>query len=73
MTSSESKREAFRRLASQRTSAVLDRLRILSHCSNPHLYEYTEEDVKKMFRAIEKEVKAVKAKFIASNKSDFHL
>jgi poly-gamma-glutamate capsule biosynthesis protein CapA/YwtB (metallophosphatase superfamily) len=73
MARKESKKETFRRLATQRTNAVLNRLRILGHCSNPHLYDYTEEDVRKIFRAIESEVKAVKAKFVNSSKSDFQL
>jgi hypothetical protein len=73
MARKESKKETFRRLATQRTNAVLNRLRILGHCSNPQLYDYTEEDVRKIFRAIESEVKAVKAKFVNSSKSDFQL
>lgn len=69
----ESKQEAFRRLATHRTNAVLDRLRILGHCSNPQLYEYSQEDVKKMFRAIEAEVRTTKAKFTNSSNADFQL
>lgn len=69
----ESKREAFRRLATQRTNSVLDRLRILGHCANPALYEYSEEDVRKVFRAIEAELRAVKAKFQNSSRSEFQL
>lgn len=72
MRVSESKRETFRRLATQRTNAVIDRLRILGHCSNPHLYEYTPEDIRKIFRAIESELKAVKTKFTSNSKSEFH-
>lgn len=73
MGRSESKREAFQRLATKRTNGVLERLRILGHCANPQLYEYSEEDVKKIFRAIEKELKVVKMKFQNSTKSEFHL
>ena len=73
MTRNESKEDAFRRLATQRTNAVLNRLRILGHCSNPQLYEYTQEDVRRIFRAIESELKAVKTKFTNSNKSEFKL
>ena len=69
----ESKRDKFRRLATQRTNAVLDRLRVLGHCANTQQYEYSEEDIRKMFRAIESQVKAVKAKFTSSSKSEFQL
>lgn len=73
MANKESKEERFRRLATQRTNAVLHRLQILGHCANPQLYDYSEGDVRKIFRAIESEVKAVKAKFINSSKSEFQL
>lgn len=73
MARTESKSETFRRLATQRTNVVLDRLRILGNCSNPQLYEYTEEDVKRIFRTIEAEVKGVKAKFTDSSRSEFRL
>jgi len=71
--SSESKREAFQRLATKRTSAVLERLRILGHCANPQLYDYTQEDVRKIFQAIEKELRVVKVRFQNSSKSEFRL
>ncbi len=70
---SESKEEAFQRLATKRTNAVLQRIRVLGHCSNPQLYEYSEEDVKKIFHVIEKELKVVKTKFQNSTKSEFRL
>jgi hypothetical protein len=73
MRRSDSKREAFQRLATKRTNGVLERLRILGHCANPQLYEYSEGDVKKIFRAIEKELRIVKTKFQNSTKSEFRL
>ena len=60
---SETKREAFTRLASKRTVSVIERIRVLSNCSNPYAYEFTEEDVKKIFGAIDKELKLARAKF----------
>jgi len=70
---SESKKEAFGRLATKRTNAVLERIRILGHCANPQLYDYTQEDVKKIFQAMEKELRVVKIRFQNSTKSEFHL
>lgn len=72
-SSSSKKREAFLRLATKRTNAVLDKIRVLGHCANRHQYEYTQEDVKKIFRAIETELRAVKAKFMNSQQSKFTL
>ena len=73
MTRGESKNDRFRRLATRRTNAVLHRLQILSYCANPQLYDYSDDDVKKMFRAIESELKRVKARFTNSSKSQFSL
>ena len=67
------KRAAFKRLASQRTTAVLERLRILGNCSNRQLYEYSDEDVRKIFSAIAAEMKAVKTKFSNPAGSEFTL
>ncbi len=73
MPKAEKKREAFTRLATKRTNAVLEGLRVLEHCSNPNLYEYSPEDVKKIFKAIEDEVKKVKLKFMRDTRSEFKL
>ena len=73
MIKGESNHDRFRRLATQRTNAVLHRLQILGYCSNPQLYDYSDEDVKKMFRAIESELRRVKARFTNSSKSQFSL
>lgn len=73
MVTRDMKRENFRRLATRRTNAVIDKLRVLGHCSNPWQYEYTEEEVQKMFKAINDELKAVKAKFRNSHGSQFEL
>jgi hypothetical protein len=61
--STDPKREAFLRLAEKRTNAVLERIRILSNCANPYAYRYEEADVKRMFAAIEKELKVAKSRF----------
>lgn len=59
----ESKRERFVRIAESRTNRILDQLKLLGNCANKHNYDYTDEDVRKIFSAIEKEVKAAKGKF----------
>lgn len=70
---SESKREKFLRLATQRTKEVLTRLRILGNCANRQIYEYDEADVDKIFSAIDKQLKDVKAKFIIVKEKEFKL
>ena len=67
------KRERFKRLASQRTNAVLSKLKILSNCSNRSAYDYTEDDVNKIFSEIEKRVREAKSKFHFSKTKEFKL
>lgn len=61
-----SKKDRFKKLAQQRTRNVLKSIKILSNCSNTATYEYSEEDLKKIFSAIEAELKNTKTKFYGS-------
>lgn len=69
----DTKRDAFVRLATRRTTAVIERIRVLSNCANPYAYEYTEEDVKKIFGAIERELRAARTKFQPHEHGSFKL
>lgn len=69
----ETKRERFHRIASNRTNRIIDQLRLLGNCSNRSNYEYTDEEVKKIFAAIEGELKAQKARFTPSTSKRFSL
>lgn len=60
----ESKRSRFVKIAENRTNKILDMLRLLANCSNKSNYDYDEDDVKQIFAAIEKEVKATKNAFL---------
>ena len=69
----ETKRDAFLRLAEARTNAVLERVRVLGNCANPYAYEYTDDDVRKIFSAIERELKTSRSKFTSQRRPDFQL
>lgn len=56
----ETKRERFVRVAESHTQKVLDSLRGLSKCYHPEVYEYTQEDLRKIFTAIEDELQRTK-------------
>ena len=73
MSNNETPKERFTRLANSRTNAVLDKLRILGNLSNRQLYSYSEEDIDKIFSAINKEIKMVQAKFRVTNQQKFTL
>lgn len=59
----ETKREKFVRLAEARTNKIIDMIQLLGNCSNLATYEYTSQDVDKIFSAIESELRDAKKKF----------
>jgi CHASE1-domain containing sensor protein len=69
----ENKRERFKRLATARTKAVIERIKILGNCANRYAYEYTEDDVRKIFSAIESALAEVKKRFYIPKNNDFKL
>lgn len=73
MVKKEDKKERFKRLATYRTNEVLKRLKVLGNCANRSAYEYTPEEVNKIFSIIEKKVKEIRAKFHFSKEKEFKL
>lgn len=59
----EDKHSRFRRLAKLRGERVLKDIQLLANLSNRNNYDYTEEEVKILFSAIEEELKAAKFNF----------
>ena len=60
----ESKRERFKRIAENRTNKIINMIDLLGNCSNKNNYEYTDDDIKNIFNAIESSLKMSKMKFI---------
>lgn len=67
------KRERFKRLGAQRTNSVLQRLKVLGNCSNRNAYDYTEEEINKIFSEIERRARETKAKFHFPKNKEFKL
>lgn len=63
-SSIETKNEKFVRVAESRTNKIIDMIRLLGNCSNKSVYEYSDDEVKKIFSAIESELKNTKNKFV---------
>jgi hypothetical protein len=59
----ESKRDKFIRIAESRTNKIIHMVRLLGNCSNTNVYEFSEEDVKKIFSAIENELRNAKERY----------
>ena len=72
-TNQEQKRERFKRLGTQRTNSVLKRLKVLGNCSNRSAYNYTEEEINKIFSEVERRVRETKAKFHFPKNKEFKL
>jgi len=57
------KRQRFEKVAARRVQKVIDFLDSLSNCANRSNYEYDDEDVKKMFRAIREKLSQTESVF----------
>lgn len=64
------KKEHFKRIAEQRTNKIIKTLNLLGNCSNKANYDYTDEQVHKIFNAIETELKDTKLKFESQAKEN---
>ena len=69
----ETQEERFKRIAILRTNTVLDKIRILGNLSNKKMYSYSEEDIEKIFSAINKQLREVRAKFNSHKQDKFKL
>ena len=65
----ENRHARFKRLAEARTEKVLDMIDLIGNLSNKSFYEYTNEEVKAIFDAIEKAVEENKSKFKRNKKN----
>ena len=57
------KRQRFQEVAGIRVQMVLDKIDNLSKCANKKNYEFYQDDIDKMFRAITYQLKLTKIKF----------
>lgn len=68
-----SKRERFLSVAETRTNSILEKIRILGNCSNRSLYEYSKDEIDKIFRAIQDKLNETKARFVVKKEKEFKL
>jgi hypothetical protein len=65
---SESKAAKFKRLSAPRIQKAAKAIDLLGNLANTSSYEYTPEDIEKMFSYLQKQLDDVKAKFETSTK-----
>ena len=64
----EARTSRFRRIAEKRTNELIRRIQLLGNCSNRSSYDYSEQEVNKIFNAIDKELRQAKARFTFSKR-----
>lgn len=62
-----SREDRFREVASRRVQEILYKMKLLKNCANKANYSYNEDQVKKIFYAIDEEWKMVKHEFNKHN------
>jgi hypothetical protein len=63
------KRDRFKNVAGKRVQKVLDTIDSLAKCANRNNYDYDEEDVSKMLRALKEKVKILEMAYTSNTKS----
>lgn len=58
-----SKRQKFVELATKRVNRAIKDLRLIGNLSNRSAYEYSDEDVRKIARALQRELDSIKTRF----------
>lgn len=70
------KRAKFVEIATRRVNRVIKEIRLISNLSNRAAYEYTDDDIRKISRALQKELDVMKGRFESPGRvgdSDFSL
>lgn len=57
------KRQKFVQLAEARVTRAMKDIRLIGNLSNRSAYTYSEEDVRRIFKALQREIESAKAKF----------
>lgn len=67
------KRGKFVELANNRVNRTIKELRLIGNLSNRASYEYTEEDARKILRALQREMDDLKLRFRGEDQSEDNL
>ncbi|MBU0471614.1 MAG: hypothetical protein KKF65_03250 [Nanoarchaeota archaeon] len=69
-SSQETKEQRFVRIASRRVQEIVKKLQLLQNCANRGNYQYTDDQVRKIFSAIDEELRKVKSEFSRQNSKE---
>jgi hypothetical protein len=63
------KRQKFIELAQARVNRAIKDIRLIGNLSNRSAYAFSDEDVRKIFRALQKEMDTAKSRYAGGNSS----
>lgn len=63
MIKEETKRDKFIRIAEARTNKAAEMIKLLGNCANKSTYDYTEDDIKRVFSYLEREMRNARNRF----------
>lgn len=63
MADLETKRKRFERLAEKRVNDVVKKLRLLGNLSNRHNYDYKDDHIRQIMKALDSEFRRLKSRF----------
>lgn len=66
------KRAKFVQLANQRVNRAIDQIRLVGNLANRNAYEYTEDDSRKIIKALQQSLDKAKARFSDETQSSDH-
>ena len=69
----ETKKERFKRIGEKRVQRILDDLKSLSQCSNKRMYAWSDEQLDKIWEAIESTLGSCKESFNKPPYEEFRL
>lgn len=69
----ESRHDRFIRVVTKRTNDTLNKIRLLGNCSNKSGYDYSEQEINKIFGTIDRALKEARSKFHFSKNKEFKL
>lgn len=64
------RQENFKRIATKRKSAIIEKVLSLRNLSNKSFYDYTSADIKRLFDEIEEIIEETKKHLLESAKKD---
>lgn len=69
----ETKETRFTRIAEKRVQRVIESIRSLSQCSNKRMYNWNDEQLQKIWTAVDSELASCKESFEKAEPEDFKL